>query len=307
MRLSDSFHPYAAATILFWSLAYVLTRMALQYFTAFSLGFLRYATASLALLVIILVKHIKAPKMIDIPWFILSGLSGFFLYMITFNKGCETVTAATSSVIIATVPVLTAVFARIISQERMRGIQWGATAIEFLGVIVLTVLGKSISIGHGIVWLLLAAVALSAYNLLQRKLTRTYSGMQASAYSIFVGTVMLAVFMPDAVEQAQNAPPVQLLYIGILGVFSSAVAYVTWAQAMKKAASTSSVSNYMFITPFLTTLLGFLLAGERPDFPTVAGGAVIMFGLMLFNFGGKIMDRVSPTEKSTGSDLHKDR
>ena len=307
MRLSDSFHPYAAATILFWSLAYVLTRMALQYFTAFSLGFLRYATASLALLVIILLKHIKAPKMIDIPWFILSGLSGFFLYMITFNKGCETVTAATSSVIIATVPVLTAVFARIISQERMRGIQWGATAIEFLGVIVLTVLGKSISIGHGIVWLLLAAVALSAYNLLQRKLTRTYSGMQASAHSIFVGTVMLAVFMPDAVEQAQNAPPVQLLYIGILGVFSSAVAYVTWAQAMKKAASTSSVSNYMFITPFLTTLLGFLLAGERPDFPTVAGGAVIMFGLMLFNFGGKIMDRVSPTEKSAGSDLHKDR
>ncbi|MGI5935748.1 MAG: hypothetical protein ACOX7I_02935 [Oscillospiraceae bacterium] len=46
MNFKDSFHPYAAVTILFWSLAYVLTRLALNYFSPFSLGFLRYLLAS---------------------------------------------------------------------------------------------------------------------------------------------------------------------------------------------------------------------------------------------------------------------
>ena len=36
MKFKNSFHPYAMVTILFWSLAYVLTRLTLQYFSAFS-------------------------------------------------------------------------------------------------------------------------------------------------------------------------------------------------------------------------------------------------------------------------------
>ena len=42
MKFKNSFHPYAMVTIVFWSLAYVLTRLTLQFFSAFSLGFLRY-------------------------------------------------------------------------------------------------------------------------------------------------------------------------------------------------------------------------------------------------------------------------
>lgn len=288
MHFKDSFHPYAAITILFWSLAYVLTRITLEYFSAFSLGFLRYAAASSALIVIVLTAKIKAPKKLDLKWFVLSGFFGFFIYMIVFNKGCETVTAATSSVIIATVPVITAILARLFYREKMSGIQWVATGLEFFGVIVLTLLDSAFSLNSGILWLILAAVSLSSYNLLQRKLTKTYSGLQASAYSIFAGTLMLAVFIPDSVREAGSAPPVQLVYIVILGVFSSAIAYATWAQAIKKAKNTASVSNYMFLTPFLTTLLGFVLAGEMPDMSTIVGGAIIMTGVLIFNFGGKL-------------------
>ena len=288
MHFKDSFHPYAAITILFWSLAYVLTRITLEYFSAFSLGFLRYAAASSALLVIVLTAKIKAPKKLDLKWFVLSGFFGFFIYMIVFNKGCETVTAATSSVIIATVPVITAILARLFYREKMSVIQWVATGLEFSGVIVLTVLDSAFSLNSGILWLILAAISLSSYNLLQRKLTKTYSGLQASAYSIFAGTLMLAVFIPDSVREAGSAPPVQLIYIAILGVFSSAIAYATWAQAIKKAKNTASVSNYMFLTPFLTTLLGFILAGEMPDISAIVGGAIIMTGVLIFNFGGKL-------------------
>ena len=285
MRIRDSFHPYAAVTILFWSLAYVLTRLALGYFSSFSLGFLRYFVASCALAVLAALTGMGTPKRADLPWFFASGAAGFFLYMIAFNQGQALVTAATGSVVIATVPVITALLAWVVYREALRPIQWAAILVEFAGVAVLTLLDGAFSMNSGLLWLFLAALLLSVYNLLQRRLTKTYTALQTTTYSIFAGTLMLAIFLPDSVREVSGAPGIQFLYLIILGVFSSAVAYGAWAKAFSKAEKTSQVSNYMFITPFLTSLLGFLLAGEVPDQATLVGGAVILLGVFLFNFG----------------------
>ena len=296
MKIKDSFHIYAIITILFWSLAYVFTRMALKYFSAYSLGFLRYFVASCALIVVVVATKMKPPKKSDIKWFVIGGAAGFFLYMITFNKGCETVTASTSSVIIATVPIITALLASFVYKERLTHFQWFAIVISFVGVITLTLLNGIFTINKGIIWLFLAAILLSFYNLLQRKLTRTYSALQTSAFSIFAGTIMLSIFSPISFEEVKQAPTIQLFYVVVMGVFSSAIAYLSWSQAFAKAKYTSSVSNYMFITPFLTTLLGLLIAKERPDFSTIVGGIIILIGLLIFNFGGKFHVRLHHTK-----------
>ena len=287
MKFKDSFHVYAIITIVFWSLAYVLTRLALKHFSAYPLGFLRYFVASCALIVIVATAKIKPPKKSDAKWFILTGATGFFLFMLTFNKGCETATASTSSIVIATSPIITALMAHFMYQERLKGFQWAATLISFSGVVVLTIFNGIFTVDRGLIWLLSAAISLSLYNLLQRKLTKTYSALQTSAYSIFSGTIMLSVFLPASVAEVKSAPAIQLLYIAILGIFSSAIAYVSWSKALSKAKYTSSVSNYMFVTPFLATLLGFLLAGETPDFSTILGGIIILSGLLIFNFAGR--------------------
>ncbi len=133
-----------------------------------------------------------------------------------------------------------------------------------------------------------AALVLSIYNLLQRKLTKTYTALQTSAFSIFFGTIMLAVFLPSSIKEVQNAPDIQLIYIILLGIFSSAIAYVTWSIAFVKAKQTSQVSNYMFITPFLTSVIGFLMVDEVPDQSAMIGGAIILFGMVVFNFGDKL-------------------
>lgn len=288
MKFKDSFHPYAMVTILFWSLAYVLTRLTLQYFSAFSLGFLRYFIASCALAVVALLTKMKPPKRGDVPWFLAAGGIGFFIYMIAFNQGQASVTAATASVVIATVPMMTALLARLVYREKLRAFQWAAILIEFIGVVILTLMNGVFSNSIGLIWLFLAALALSVYNLLQRRLTQTYTALQTSTYSIFFGTLLLAVFASGSVREIARAPAVQLVYLGILGVCSSAVAYVAWAKAFSKAKKTSQVSNYMFVTPFLTSVLGFALAGERPDRATLLGGGVILVGVLVFNFGERI-------------------
>lgn len=291
MKLRDSFHPYAITTIIFWSLAYVLTRLALQYFSAFSLGFLRYLAASCTLVVVAVLTKMKLPHKADLPWFLAAGAVGFFLYMIAFNKGQETVTASTGSVVIATVPVITALLARFVYKEKLCRFQWAAIIIEFAGVLVLVLMDGVFSINIGLIWLFLAAVSLSIYNLLQRKLTKVYTALQTSAFSIFFGTVFLAVFIPTSVKEVSSAPVIQLIYVTVLGIFSSAIAYVAWSKAFAKAKQTSQVSNYMFVTPFLTSILGLLIAGEIPSRATLFGGSIIILGVLVFNFGGKIFSR----------------
>lgn len=81
MKLRNSFHPYAMITIVFWSLAYVLTRLALQYFSAFSLGFLRYFTASCTLAVVAVYTRMKLPHKADLPTFLAAGAAGSFFYL----------------------------------------------------------------------------------------------------------------------------------------------------------------------------------------------------------------------------------
>jgi drug/metabolite transporter (DMT)-like permease len=244
--------------------------------------------ASLALVIVALIIKLKLPEKKDIIWFVLAGFSGFFFYMFAFNIGSVTVTASTDSIIVATTPVFTMIFARLFYKEKIKVLQYIAMVIEFIGVGVLTLMNGIFSINFGVLLLLLASISLSLYNLLQRSLTKKYSSIQAVVLSIWFGTLMLTVFAPNAVEQIRTAPFIQFVYLFIMGVFCSALAFITWSQAFKKAANTSSVTNYMFITPLLTTLLGMLLAKEVPDTSTIVGGSIILIGMFIYNFSEKL-------------------
>jgi drug/metabolite transporter (DMT)-like permease len=230
---------------------------------------------------------IRIPAFRDAWKFALAGATGFFLYMIIFNKGSATETAATSSIILATAPVVTSLMSWVFFRERLSAVQWAAVAVEFSGILVLALWNGVFSMGKGIPWLIAAAFLIGTFNLQQRKLVKNYSGLQASIFSIFFGTAMLAVFAPSAFEEALNAEPVFLYYTAALGVFSSALAYVTWSVAIERSPGASHVSNYMFLTPFVASLLGFLVAGEIPGPGTLTGGAIILFGVFLFNFCGR--------------------
>lgn len=281
--MKKNYHFYAITTIIFWALAFVFTRLALQYFDVYTLSFLRYLAASITLLIIICFIKINKPKKKDLPTFILSGALGFFIYIILFNKGTALVSAATSSIVIAMVPVFTALLATFFYKEKLKIYQWFAIGIEFIGILVLTLMNGSFSINEGVLWLLIAALSLAAYNVIQRKLTKTYSALESSTYSIFFATIMLCIFLPNSISKAIHAPLIQILYVLILGIFSSAIAYIAWAKAISIAEKTTYVSNYMFVTPFLTTILGFIMIDEIPDKATILGGIIILTGLFLFN------------------------
>ena len=281
--MKKSYHFYAMITIIFWAMAFVFTRLSLQYFNVYTLSFLRYLSASLTLVVIICFMKINKPSKEDFTTYLISGFIGFFIYVVLFTKGTGMVSSATGSIVIAMVPIFTAFLASFFYNEKLRTYQWIAIGIEFIGILVLTLMNDTLSINEGVVWLLMAALCLATYNLLQRKLTKKYSALEASTYSIFVGTLFLCIFLPSSITPTLHAPLNQIIYVLILGVFSSAIAYISWAKAISLAEKTTYVSNYMFVTPFLTTILGFIMMGEVPDKATIFGGIIILAGLFMFN------------------------
>ena len=279
----NSSHPFALTTILFWAPTYVMSHMIAPYISPAALGCLRYTIAGVILALILGFRKISLPERKDIPFFAIAAVCGFSLYMIVFNYGTAMVTSATSSVIIAMTPVFTGILASVFFKEKLTTLQWLAMAVQFSGVLVLVLVGKSFSLNQGIFWILFSAALLATYNILQRRFTKKYPPFLTSAFTIILGGLELIWALPAGIREFQAAPAKIRFFVVFLGVFSSALAYVTWTIAFSKAEKTSQVSNYMFITPFFAALLGFLLNNEVPTVPTVIGGLMILFGAILFN------------------------
>ncbi len=273
-------------TVFFWALAFPLSKIALSHFDTNSFALLRCMVASLFLCTLGVCQKIQLPKKQDIPKFFISGLFGFFFYLVFFNTGLKFLTSATSSIIIATTPIMTSIGSTFLYHEKIKWLGWVAIAIEFIGIIVLSLWQGTFSFNFGILWTLSAAFVFCVYNLYQRKLSSLgYRSNEIVTYSMVCGTIFFLLFLPQGVAELSTAALPHITTLLILGVFSSGVAYILWGKALSIAEKTSDVTNFMFVTPLLSTIMGFLLLKEVPSMGTLIGGAMILIGLVLFQFG----------------------
>jgi len=95
--------------------------------------------------------------------------------------------------------------------------------------------------------------------------------------------VALMFCLPQTVTELSSASYLSILLAIALGLLPSATSYVLWAKAMELATKTNEVTNYMFVTPLLSTVMGFILLNEIPDLGTLIGGGIIIFSVILFS------------------------
>ena len=282
---SNSYVVYAGITTVIWATAVVFTQEAQESFSSRSIGVIRYLFATAAILAVMAVKRIGPPKLKDVPKFLLSGFLGFACYVTAFNLAVETITGATCSIIAQIIPILTAVLSCVFLGEKIPLRGWAAIGMAFGGILVMALWNGAFSVNPGILWMLLAAVSLSVYNLTQRLFIRDYTAFQSTAYSIVGGTLFLLAFLPGAVPEMETATAVSWGAVAYLGVFGGAVAYVFWTKAFSLARRTSDVSNFMFAQPLIASLAGFVFRGEVPGMETVLGGILVLGGMFLFQTG----------------------
>jgi drug/metabolite transporter (DMT)-like permease len=108
-----------AAVVLLWASAFPGIRAALAGYGPGHLALLRFLVASAALGLYAWRAGLPKPKARDLPGLAGVGLAGVALYHVALNAGERTVTGGVASLLVSTVPVLTAVLAAVTLGERL--------------------------------------------------------------------------------------------------------------------------------------------------------------------------------------------
>ena len=128
---------------LFWGGTFVAARIVAQDVGPYSASFLRFVTASIFLIALLVLKEGRIPRLQRhqvIPA-VLLGMTGVFAYNVFFFLGMQTISASRASLIVATNPVLIALLSALFFRERL-------DAAKTVGIL-LCVTGATIVISRG--------------------------------------------------------------------------------------------------------------------------------------------------------------
>lgn len=279
----------ALVTLLCWSGAYVAISIAARELTPAALTLARLGTAALILLIalpLIGADARRLPRREDLPAILLMALLGYPVYHFALNTGQRIVPAGVASLLIATLPIFAAIVARLTLKEKpsLRG--WLGIFIAFGGVALLVAgRGGGFNVDPYALFIVLSALSGSGYMVLQRRLTQRYSGFALTIWGMWLGSLVLAPFIPQLFAELPNASAATWLAVGYLGLFPTALAYVTWAYVLKMLPAARATS-LLYVVPPVTFVLAWLILGDMPSLLDLVSGVIIIGGVALVQRNG---------------------
>ncbi|MBA2616690.1 MAG: DMT family transporter, partial [Rubrobacter sp.] len=179
-------------TVLIWASAFAGIRAGLEAYTPGHLALLRFLVGSALLVIYALATRMPLPAWRDLPAVVLGGFLGFTVYHTSLAFGQVTVEAGSASLIIASVPVFTAVLAVAFLGEKLGLLGWIGTLVSFGGVALISAgEGGTLSIDPGAGPILLAAVSESLFFVFQKPYLAKYGSLRFTTYAIWAGTLAM--------------------------------------------------------------------------------------------------------------------
>ena len=280
-------HVFALFTIVVWGSCYVLTKNLLAAgYTAIQIIPLRMALAYVALLVM-------RPKFLRLPlkdelMFVLIGITGGSFYFFLQNTALTYTYAANVSIIVSLSPIFTVMLAQLFSRtnEKLGKFVYIGSLVAIAGV-VLVVLNGSLNFHLsplGDVLALAAAVAWAVYSILIKKYTERYDNFIVTrrvmlwAFLTAIPLMLLTDGMPD-LTPLFTQPKVLLSWL-FLAVFGNAVCFAIWNIAFQRLGVVVT-NNYLYASPFVTLVVGWLLLDESISVMGIIGAVLITVGVFL--------------------------
>ena len=277
--------------VLIWAASFSVVKYALREMGPLSFATVRFGTASVMLLVWVWVSEGK-PVIRREDWarVILVALTAIGVYQVFFTVGLQYTTASNSSLMLATIPAWTAMFAAASGQERIAPLQVVGMLTSFVGV-ALTIRGGGD--GFQLAWdsvrgdaLTLVAAALSgASAVLSKRLLSKYSALRVMGISMLCGSLFLMVISaPQMVAQEwAHLSWGTWLALAFSAVPAAGLAYVIWFKSIGEiGASRTAIFNNLI--PPVAILIAVATLGERFTPMQALGALVILMGVALTRF-----------------------
>jgi drug/metabolite transporter (DMT)-like permease len=281
-RTAPTWLPLAAVacTLVFWASAFVAIRHLGEDFSAGALSLGRLLVASACLAVVALSRGVPRPTRREWPSIIAIGLLWFGLYNVALNEGERSVDAGTAAMLIQVSPVLIALLAAMFLGERFT-LQLGVGLALAFGGVALISLSTSPGSNSDVIGVLLCLVSAVAYSIsliLQKPLMGRLAAVHVTWLACTVGAVSCLPFAGDLVREVGEAPASSLWWLVYLGVFPTAIAFTTYAFALKHM-SASSLGVTTYLVPPITIVLGLVFLAEAPPTMAYAGGLLALVGV----------------------------
>jgi drug/metabolite transporter (DMT)-like permease len=274
----------AGVTVVLWASAFVFVRAVGHDYSPGALALGRQLTGSTALTVFVLLRHSGFPTLpgrkVLLPvlaW----GAAWFGLYNLALNSAEQHLDAGTTALLVNLAPVLIGVLAGVLLGEGFPARLMIGLGVAFAGVLLIA---ATTSDGQrdltGVLMGLAAALLYAGAATTQKRLLTSIDPLTMTWLGCLAGTVLCLPFTLDLIDAASTAPASSTLGILYLGVFPTAIAFLTWGYALSKS-SAGRLAASTYAIPPLVILISWLTLGEIPLPLALLGGALCLTGVAL--------------------------
>jgi drug/metabolite transporter (DMT)-like permease len=195
-----------------------------------------------------------------------------------------------AALIVASVPVWLTLFDGFrATGQRWTVRVWTGTMIGLLGVVLVARPEGGIDPGHwtSILALQGATLAWTAGTLYVQSVPRRLPLFTSAAIEMVAGAlalIALSVLMGEDVSRFATASRDAWLGLAYLTVFGSLVAFTAFAYCVNELPA-STVGTYAYVNPVVAVFLGAAFLDERINSGLIAGGALILVGVIVTTMG----------------------
>ena len=279
----------ALLAVLFWGLSFVATKAAVREVSPFALVFARAGLGTTLLVVILARRGAQwVPPRSAWPSLAVMGFVG-----VAFHQGLQAYALTLTSAVhtgwlIGLTPIWSAVLAALVLHERFGARKLLGLTLGFAGALIVVTRGRLgpelayLPSTRGDLLILLSTINWAVYSVLGHPVLKRLGAPRATLGAMAVGWLLLAVHVhwTGSWRDYARLSATGWLAVLFLGLACSGLGYLFWYGALEKIEA-SRVGALLYLEPLVTFAAAAALLGERVQLVTVAGGMLLLVGVVL--------------------------